>query len=196
MERDTIYLAALQDYFARHGVLPPYSRIMELTGLRSKSPVAALVARFKLRGFLEGAPDRRLKPGPRFFDRPLFERVRAGLPEEVSEPAPDVLTIDTYLIRQPSQTVLVRVKGDSMLDAGLWDGDIVVVERRKTADPGEIVVAVVDGEFTLKYLGRDGHGHYLRAGNPAYSDIRPDARLELFGVVVGMFRRYERRHGE
>jgi SOS-response transcriptional repressor LexA len=192
MGDDTGYLAKLRDYYARHGVLPPYSQIMALTGFRSKSPVAALVARLRLQGYLESTPDKRLKPGPRFFERAVFDGIRAGLPDAVNEPNAELLTIDSYLIKHPSQTVLVRVKGDSMIGAGIHEGDIVVVERRAMAGPGEMVVAVVDEEFTLKYLDRDHAGYYLRPANPAYGPIRPKGKgkLEIFGVVVGMFRRY------
>ena len=82
MSNDRSYLAQLQDYYARHRALPSYSSIGSLLGLRSKSSVAALVARLKLAGLLEATPDRRLAPTKRFFARPLASQpVRAGLPE-------------------------------------------------------------------------------------------------------------------
>jgi repressor LexA len=79
MSNDRSYLTALQDYYARHRALPSYASIGSLLGLRSKSSVAALVARLKLAGFLESTPDRRLAPTRRFFARPLADTpVRAG----------------------------------------------------------------------------------------------------------------------
>lgn len=190
MSQDAAYLAQLQDYYARHRVFPPYSGIGELLGLKSKSSVAALVARLRLEGFLEATPDRRLKPGPRFFERVLAESVRAGFPQAADDSARDGLTIDEYLIEHPSRTVLVRVKGDSMVDAGIHPGDIAVVERTHTARPGDLVVAIVDEEFTLKRLARDREGFVLLPANPAYPPIRPKGSLELFGVVVGIIRKY------
>lgn len=190
MSQDAAYLAQLQDYYARHGVFPPYSGIGELLGLKSKSSVAALVARLRLEGFLEAMPDRRLKPGPRFFERVLAESVRAGFPQAADDSARDSLTIDEYLIEHPSRTVLVRVKGDSMVDAGIHPGDIAVVERTHSARPGDLVVAIVDDEFTLKRLARDKEGFLLLPANPAYPPIRPKGSLELFGVVVGIIRKY------
>lgn len=190
MSQDAAYLAQLQDYYARHRVFPPYSGIGELLGLKSKSSVAALVARLKLEGFLEAMPDRRLKPGPRFFERVLAESVRAGFPQAADDSARDSLTIDEYLIEHPSRTVLVRVKGDSMVDAGIHPGDIAVVERTHSARPGDLVVAIVDDEFTLKRLARDREGFVLLPANPAYPPIRPKGSLELFGVVVGIIRKY------
>ncbi len=190
MSQDTDYLAKLQDYYARHRVFPPYSGIGELLGLKSKSSVAALVARLRLNGYLEAMPDRRLKPGPRFFERVLAESVRAGLPQAADDSVRDSLTLDEYLIEHPSRTVLVRVKGDSMQDAGIHPGDIAVVERGHQACEGDLVVAVVDDEFTLKYLAREQGVYVLRPANPAYPVIRPRGSLEIFGVVVGIIRKY------
>jgi repressor LexA len=190
VSNDRSYLKALQDYYARHRALPSYASIGELLGLKSKSSVAALVARLKLAGYLESTPDRRLAPTRRFFARPLADAsVRAGLPDRIEESAADALTIDDYLIEHPSQTVLVRVKGDSMGDAGILDGDLVVVEKQPTAKKGDIVVAIVDGQFTLKRLDVDRGQFILRAENRAYAPIRPEGALEVFGVMVGLVRK-------
>lgn len=190
MENDASYLAKLQDYYADHSVLPPYSTIMTLLGFKSKSPVAALVARLKLLGFLESTPEKRLKPGKRFFERPIYDSVRAGLPSPAEDASYDTLTIDEYLIGHPSRTVLVTVKGDSMIDAGIMPGDTVVVEKRGSARAGEMVIAIVDNEFTLKTLGKEKGKFVLIPANPAYPVIRPQGDLEIFGIVVGQFRKY------
>lgn len=191
MENDASYLAKLQDYYADHSVLPPYSTIMVLLGFKSKSPVAALIARLKLQGFLESTPEKRLKPGRRFFERPIFDSVRAGAPSMAGDASYDTLTIDEYLISHPSSTVLVNVKGDSMVDAGILPGDTVVVEKRGPANVGDMVIAIVDNEFTLKTLGKERGRFILIPANPAYPIIRPQGDLEIFGVVVGQFRRYQ-----
>ena len=190
MSNDRSYLSTLQDYYARHRALPSYASIGSLLGLRSKSSVAALVARLKLAGFLESTPDRRLAPTRRFFARPLADApVRAGLPEAVDDADAEALTIDDYLIERPSSTVLIRVKGDSMMDAGIFDGDLVVVEKRPSAHKGEIVVAIVDNQFTLKRLDIEAGKFILRAENKAYAPIRPEGALEIFGVMVGLVRK-------
>ena len=191
MENDASYLAKLQDYYADHSVLPPYSTIMMLLGFKSKSPVAALVARLKLQGFLESTAEKRLKPGKRFFERPIYDSVRAGLPSEAGDMSYDTVTIDEYLISHPSSTVLVTVKGDSMIDAGIMPGDTVVVEKRGPARVGEMVIAIVDNEFTLKTLGKEKGKFVLIPANPAYPVIRPQGDLEIFGIVVGQFRKYK-----
>jgi SOS-response transcriptional repressor LexA len=190
MSNDRSYLSALQDYYARHRALPSYASIGGLLGLRSKSSVAALVARLKLAGFVESTPDRRLAPTRRFFARPLADSpVQAGLPNPIDDAPADALTLDDYLIEHPSQTVFVRVKGDSMQDAGILDGDLVVVEKRSAARRGEIVVAIVDNQFTLKRLDLDQGRFILRPENKAYPVIRPEGTLEIFGVMVGLVRK-------
>lgn len=191
MENDASHLAKLQDYYADHSVLPPYSIIMSMVGFKSKSPVAALVARLKLQGFLESTPEKRLKPGRRFFERPLYDSVRAGFPSPAGDAQHDTLTIDGYLVSHPSSTVLVTVKGDSMIDAGIMPGDTVVVEKRSVANVGDMVIAIVDNEFTLKTLGREKGKFFLVPANPAYPVIRPKGDLEIFGIVVGQFRKYK-----
>ena len=190
MANDRSYLSSLQDYYARHRALPSYASIGGLLGLRSKSSVAALVARLKLAGFLESTPDRRLAPTKRFFARPLADApVRAGLPEAVEDADAEALTIDDYLIERPSSTVLIRVKGDSMMDAGIFDGDLVVVEKRPSAHKGDIVVAIVDNQFTLKRLDVENGKFILRAENKASAPIRPEGALDIFGVMVGLVRK-------
>lgn len=190
MSTDGQYLTKLQDYYTRHRVLPSYSAIGELIGLASKASVADMVLRLKAEGFLESTPGKRLKPGRRFFERPFAESVRAGLPSPAADLGPDILTIDDYLVPHPSKTVLIRVKGDSMIDAGIHADDIVVVEKRTNANAGDIVVAIVDNEFTLKRLDRERGRTVLKPENKAYPVIRPKGELEIFGVVVGQFRKY------
>ena len=190
MANDGQHLARLQDYYARHRVLPSYARIGALVGLNSKASVAGLVLRLKAEGFVESTPDRRLKPGKRFFERTVAESVQAGLPTAVPDTAPDTITIDEHLISHPSKTVLIKVKGDSMIDAGIHPGDTVVVEKRGSANVGDIVVAILDNEFTLKRFEREKGRIVLRPQNKAYPVIRPKGDVEIFGVVVGQFRKY------
>ena len=146
--------------------------------------------RLKGEGFVESTPDRRLKPGKRFFERPLAESVRAGAPSPAADTGPEGLSIDEHLVAHPSKTVLITVKGDSMIDAGIHPGDIVIVEKRASANIGDIVIAIIDNDFTLKRLYRERGRIVLKPENKAYPVIRPKGELEIFGVVVGLFRKY------
>ena len=191
MSKDPSYLAILQDYYAEQGAFPPYSTIGKLLGLRSKSSVAALVDRLKQSGHLLATADRRLKPGPRFFERTIRGHVRAGLPESAEDVFLDPLSLDRFLVQTPSRTILIQVKGDSMIGAGIHSGDLAVVERGTEAHEGDLVVAWVDNEYTLKYLVRQDSKFILRPANPDYRDIQPRGQLEIFGVVKGLVRRYD-----
>ena len=156
--RDDLYLAKLRDYYAEHHVLPSFGTVAKLVGLSTTSAVAAMVNRMKATGHLESGPDRRLRPGMKFFERPLADSVCAGLPQPANDVLPEGFNIDAHLVDIPSRTVLLTVKGDSMVDAGLLSGDIVVVKKGAPASVGDIVVAIVDRECTVKYLAKDEAG--------------------------------------
>jgi repressor LexA len=190
LNRDDQYLAKLRDYYAEHRVLPSFAGVAKLVGLRSTSAVAAMVKRMKEPGYLDSSPDRRLQPGKRFFERDIADTIPAGMPQPANDVMPESFNIDEYLVTNPSRTVLLRLKGDSMVEAGMLPGDTVIVKKDAPANPGDIVVAVVDREFTVKYLAKDKSGFYLKPGNKAYQNIRAKDDLHIFGLVVGSFRKY------
>ncbi|WP_082744956.1 LexA family protein [Burkholderia savannae] len=160
--------------------------------MTSTSSVFALVKRLAEAGLLERV-DGRIAPTRRFFARPLVGPVRAGQPQPESQEQPELLTIDDYLVDDPNRTILCRVRGESMRDAGLLDGDLVVVEKNRPTKPGDIVVAVVDGEMTVKTLRLDKTGaFYLEPANPDFEPVRPKGSLEIVGVVMGAVRKYRR----
>jgi repressor LexA len=189
--RDLEYLEKLQDYYAEHRVIPSYSVLAALWGISAKSWVSECVKRFEEAGFLDWTPDKQLKPGRRFFERRVAHApVQAGLPNPALAEGYDfVSSIDEMVVRVPSKTVVVPVKGDSMVDAGILDGDKLVVEVQPHANVGDIVVAIVDNEFTVKYLERERGGYVLKPANKAYPVIRPRGRLEIYGVMAGLVRR-------
>ena len=187
---DSSYLEKLQDYYAEHKVIPSYSVLASLWGISAKSWVSECVRRFEEAGYLDWTPDRQLKPGARFFERRLADQpVLAGLPNPAIADGYDLITIDDHLIRVPSKTCLVRVKGESMIEAGILDGDLLVVEQQANANVGDVVVAIVDNEFTVKYLARERNDFVLKPANKAFPVIRPRGRLEIFGVMAGLVRR-------
>ena len=189
---DHEHLATLQGYYAEHRVLPSYARLMSLLGFASKSAVKKVLERLEGGGMLERTPDGDWAPSERFFDRAIATQpVPAGTPISADSDVHEQITIDRFLIQQPAKTVLIRVKGDSMVDAGIHDGDLAVVERKTEATQGDIVVAVVDDQFTLKTLARDKDGYHLLPANPNYPVIRPNGKLEIFGVLVGLVRKYQ-----
>jgi len=113
----------------------------------------------------------------------------AGFASPATELLGDTITIDDYLVEHPSSTVLVQVSGESMIGACISDGDMLVVERNATPAVNSIVVAMVDGDFTIKYLRKDKQGMYLEPANEAFPIIRPEISLEIYGEMVGLFRK-------
>jgi repressor LexA len=191
--KDAEYLSRLQDYYADWKSIPSYASLCEVFGIASKSWVKAILDRLEKAGYLERTPDGMWIPTKQFFARPLAESsVPAGMPVMVAATQGEHFVIDEMLIDTPSKTTLIPVKGDSMIDAGIHDGDVAVVEKRMNANIGDIVVAIVDNEFTLKTLDRDRGQFVLRPENPAYPVIRPQGSLEIFGVLVGLIRKYRR----
>jgi repressor LexA len=166
--------------------------LQAVLGLASRAGIGKVLKRLRDAGFLERTPAGRWTPTARFFERPLADApVPAGLPVGTTDSG-EAHSIDAWLVRQPSRTVLIPVTGDSMIDAGIHSGDRVVVERDTPARPGDVVVAVIDGEFTLKILAVENNQAVLHPANPAYPVLRPGDRLQVFGVVVGLIRSYRR----
>lgn len=191
---DPQHLAILQDYYARHRLIPSYSAISTLLGFSAKNAAAALVRRLEQAGYLRRTPDRRLTPTERFFERPRsLAAVRAGMPEEAMDTSADMVSLDTLLVHKPSITFFVPIKGDSMIDAGLLEGDTAVCERRESANVGDIVVALIGNEMTIKTLVKEHERYVLKPENKAkgYPLLRPDP-LEIVGVLTGSFRSYRR----
>lgn len=116
--------------------------------------------------------------------------VEAGFPAGAEEELLDTMSLDEFLIDKPEATYILKVKGDSMIEAGIMAGDMVLVERGKSARVGDIVVAEVDGEYTLKYLRKRAGEHYLEAANSKYRDIHPKENLKIEAVVVALIRKY------
>ena len=188
---DDRHLARLRDHYARHGTLPSYAGIGELVGFKAKNAAVKLASRLTVAGYLRPAPGGKLAPTARFFELPVFDSpVPAGMAVSVQSQEPsELVTIDSYLIDAPSKTVLLRVKGDSMQGAGVLDGDLAVVERSSNATAGELIIAVIDGEFTLKELGYEGEQPVLIPHNDRFPLLRPERDLEIFGIVRGIVRR-------
>jgi repressor LexA len=190
-KKDVQRLAQLRDYFADNRKIPSYRFMCELLDLKSMSVISKFVARLKHHGFLDAAPDNKLVPGKRFFERPLSNAtVQAGAFTASLAEGTDYMSIDEHLVRKPSVTELIPVAGDSMKDAGILDGDTVIVEKRASANIGDIVVAIVDDRFTIKTLGKEKERFILIPANKAFETIRPGKDASIYGVVVGSFRRY------
>ena len=187
------YLEALRTHWKANKSFPSMAKLADVLGLASSGGVFKVLGRLVDQGFLERV-DGRMAPTNKFFALPVLGNVRAGLPQPEDQSAgQELVGVEDFLVQHPERTVYWRARGDSMKDAGILDNDMLVVERNTPTKPGDIVVAVVDNEMTVKHLFPVTHGGWvLKAANPAYPDITAMASLEVLGVVTGVFRRFDR----
>jgi len=187
----------IKDFQRKRGYSPSLADLALAFGVRSKNAIAKVVNALEREKYLEKDPKGRIKileipesaPAPLLM-LPLFGPISAGFAAPVEEQAEETMNLENYLIRDSASTFLLRVRGDSMINAGIHEGDLVVVERGREPKVGDIVVAVLDGEFTLKRLKKENGRFFLFAENPAYPEMYPLQSLEVAGVVKGVIRKY------
>lgn len=127
-------------------------------------------------------------PSREFFNRQialLRKSVPAGFPSPADDYVESRLSLDEHLIQHKESTFFMRVAGDSMSGMGIYDGDLLIVDRAVPATTGCVIIAVLDGEFTVKQLLHTPQGQVLRAAHPAYPDvpIKPEQDFSIWGVV-------------
>lgn len=187
----------IREFQQKRGYSPSLADLAVAFGVKSKNAIAKVVNALSKAGHLGKDPKGRIK----IFDQiaeavtaslalPLFGPIAAGFAAPVEEQAEEKVTLEDYLVRDRNATFLLRVRGDSMIDAGIHEGDLVIVERGKEPRVGQIVVGVLDGEYTLKELMKEGGKYFLRARNPAYPDMYAMNDLQVAGVVKGVVRKY------
>jgi repressor LexA len=120
----------------------------------------------------------------------MLGTVEAGFPSPAEEELADNLSLDDLLIHNREATFLLKVSGDSMSNAGILPGDMVLVDKGEIPKSGDIVIAEVDGEWTMKYLRKRGENVILLPANPKYQPIKPKRELKIAGVVTAVVRKY------
>ena len=171
--------------------MPTFQEIAKLASYKSKNSVYKLVQKLKKEGAISQDKSGRLIPEKLFGEIRLLGLVEAGFPTPAEEELVDTITLDEWLIDNREATYMLKVKGDSMRDAGIVPGDLVLVERTDKYRVGNIVIADVDGKWTMKYLRKENGGRfYLEAANPDYKDIYPKESLSIAAVVKGVVRKY------
>lgn len=184
-------LKKIRQFYRQNKIMPTYDEVCQLFGFKSKNAAFKLINKLVDAGLVEKMDKGRLKPGENFLGLPMFNSVQAGDPTTIEEETiQDRIDLNEYLIPNPDGTVLINVQGDSMIDAGIHEGDKVLVDREATPQIGNIVVALVDGGYTVKYLDYSKNGHIiLQPGNPNYNPIIPQNEMCIFGKVVGIIRK-------
>ncbi|AKJ64899.1 LexA family protein [Kiritimatiella glycovorans] len=181
----------LREFCREERRMPTYAEMLALFRYRSKNAVYRLVEKLAGLGYVERDRAGKLVPTPRLTGSlKLLGAVQAGFPSPAEEELVDVISLDEFLVADPKCTFMLTVQGDSMIDAGIQPGDLVLVEKGREPKKNDVVIAQVDGEWTLKYYGRDRKGVYLDPANRNYHRIRPEQSFEIGGVVRAAVRRY------
>ncbi|MDO8523118.1 MAG: transcriptional repressor LexA [bacterium] len=170
--------------------MPTYAEIMKLVGFKSKNAAYKLVNKLIEEGALSKDPSGHLIPNRLQDELPLLGLVEAGFPSLAEEQILDTFNFDDYLIKNKESTYILKVKGDSMIDAGIHEGDLVIAEKGREARVGDIVIAEVDGGWTMKYFKKMGSLVYLEPANKEYKPIFAKRELNIAAVVSGVIRKY------
>ena len=176
-------------FYRAHKRMPSITEVMELCGFSSRSSAFYIVNKLVEEGVIGKDAQGKIIPSEGMHALPLVGHIRAGFAAPAEEELVDTISLGEFLIRRPEASYLLRVQGDSMIDAGIQEGDMVVFERTQDYKPGDIVVALTEDGYTLKYLRRKEGKYYLEAANAAYPDIHP-REGEIIGVVTSTFRKY------
>jgi SOS regulatory protein LexA len=177
-------------FFRENRRMPSFAEMVHLLGVRSKSVVNFWIDKLIAAEILEKDDKGHLTFTTNTFAIPIVGSVQAGFPSPEEEALCDIVSMDEYLITNPDSSFLLKVSGDSMIGEGIMEGDLVVVEKGKQPKEGDVVIAEVDGEWTMKYFKKQAGQIYLEAANPKYPIIRPMTELRLGGVVTAVIRKY------
>jgi len=171
--------------------MPSFSEIAKLAGFRSKNAVYKLINKLEKQKILQRDAKGRLIAGSIASPVKMLGTVEAGFPSPAEEELADNLSLDDLLINNREATFLLKVSGDSMSNAGILPGDMVLVDKGEVPKSGDIVIAEVDGEWTMKYLRKRGESVMLIPANPKYQPIKPKRELKIAGVVTAVVRKYK-----
>lgn len=183
----------LKGFFQDHGRAPSFAELAKLAGYASKNAAFRLVNKLVDAGIVEKDASGRIRFAGDLrpvITRPLLGYVQAGFPSPAEEELLDQVSLDSFLIRKPQASFLLKVNGDSMIDAGIQPGDMVIIERGTPPQHGSIVLAQVDGEWTLKYYERRSGKVVLVPANSKYPIIIAQRELKIEGIVRSVMRRY------
>ena len=183
-------IRAIANFYYQKGRMPSFSEIATLAGFRSKNAVNRLINKLEKMKVVQKDPKGKLIAGSIAAPVKMLGTVEAGFPSPAEEELADNLSLDDLLIHNREATFLLKVSGDSMSNAGILPGDMVLVDKGEVPKSGDIVIAEVDGEWTMKYLRKRGENVMLLPANPKYQPIKPKRELKIAGVVTAVVRKY------
>ena len=195
-DRQKEVLGFIQTEQREKGITPSTREIQQHFGYASQTSVMQYIAVLERKGFLDRhARKARALITPqqkvRITDIPIYGQIPAGMATMSEQMAEGHVSLDTASVNasKDGRTFALRVRGDSMIEAHILDGDIVILEDRKDAQNGDIVAALIDGETTLKRYVVERGRPYLKAENPLFPDLLPARELVIQGVMISLVRK-------
>lgn len=197
-------LKVIEKFQLTYGTSPTLRELCKLMKVSSDNAVFKHLVALEQKGYLRRREDvsrgiemlahvkQRLQQ-PAEVRLPLLGRIPAGGPVLSEENVEDWMTLSEDVVVRPADSFLLRVTGDSMVNAGIFEGDLVVACRSLQAKDADIVIALVDNMNTVKRLRKTAQGFFLQPENPAYQPIYPEKDLQIQGVVTALIRSYRRR---
>ncbi len=203
-ERQKAILDFILDYIEENGYPPTYREIGAEFQIASTFGVKRHIDALVKKGYLtvESNSSRAMtvlnrseaekSTNEEFIEVPLVGRVAAGYPVLAEENIEDTIKLHKDFVGRKSNLFALRVRGDSMINAGIFEGDVVIVEQNRNPRNGDIVVALLDGESTLKRFSRENDKIFLLPENESYSPIsvNKSSDFSIIGKIVGLFRNY------
>ena len=177
-------------FYANNKRLPSYSEMLSLFQVKSKNAVAKIIQKFIDLGLVIKDSGGRLIPVKLLTPLKVLGDVQAGFPSPAEEELVDTLSLDDYLIKNREASFLLRVSGESMIEAGIQPGDLVILERGRDPRNGDVLVAEVDHQWTIKYYVKRGSQVFLKPANKLFPVIAPREELKIAGVVTAVIRKY------
>lgn len=185
------YIDKLKTYYFKYGNIPNFKAVADLFWVNSKWSVHKIFTKLTELGLLS-KEWQRYYPTEKFTAMPMYESVQAWFPSPAKEDNKYDINLQSYLVENPNSTIFLKVVWDSMNQTGIVEWDIVIVDKSIKEKKWNIVVAIVDWDYTIKFLMQDkGWQYYLQAANPKYDDIYPEEELQVFWVVIWSFRSYK-----
>lgn len=199
-EKQQILLNFIEEYQIANGCSPTLREMRMQMKVKSDNSVLKILRALEEKGYIQKDSTPRgikmLKTVREKFSSeslvlPVLGMISAGGPVMTEEYVLDHINVGEDLVYKKTGSFLLRVKGESMINAGIMDGDIAIVCNEIEPRDNDIVVALIDNENTLKRLVKENGRFYLKAENPLYPDLIPRADLQIQGVVTGIIRKYK-----
>ena len=179
-------------YYRRWKRLPSLRELADFWGFKAHESARKVVTQLIEQGyFIKDRKTGSLLPGRALTRVRVLGSVTAGFPSPAEEELGDTIDLNELLIKNPEATYVLKAQGDSMVGAGIFDGDMVLVKRTSVAHDGDIVIARIDEEkWTMKYLRKRGSRYYLEPANKKYKPIFPEQELRIEAVVIASIRQF------